>query len=221
MVSFQRPTGAAADLRELEYVSALQQTQKGAVRKDGSIQDVDIQLFLKSRYGNEVSIEDVRCLLLGGFGDGDVINLSELSAMLLIPTLVKAVSPKQESSVVYLEPGLIQNVLDMILCNVTGLSEFPKLTVSLLQDILLVYGEEEMSNDMGLLRDMISAAGNEGDDFDVEAFSRAFTNDVMLYDVESEVTLTSNYHDVMTPTDPKEKTDMSLNDLNQESDDND
>ena len=56
MVSFQRPTGAAADLSELEYVSALQQTQSGAVRKDGSIQDVDIQLFLKSRYGIEVSI---------------------------------------------------------------------------------------------------------------------------------------------------------------------
>jgi len=207
MVSFQRPKGAAADLRELEYVSALQQTQNGAVRKDGSIQDVDIQLFLKSRYGIEVSIEDVRRLLMGGFGDGDVIDLSELTAMLLIPTLVKAVSSKQESSVLYPEPGLIQNVLDMILRDVTGSSNPPKLTVSLLRELLLAYGEEEMSNDMGLLRDMMNVAGNEGDDFDVVAFSRALTSDIMLYNVENEVSLTTNYRDVMESTDPSEKTE--------------
>jgi hypothetical protein len=64
MVSFQRPTGAVADLSELEYVSALQQTHSGAARKDGSIQDVDIQLFLKSRYGIDVSLEDVQRFIL-------------------------------------------------------------------------------------------------------------------------------------------------------------
>ena len=45
------------------------------MRKDGSIQDVDIELFLKSRYGIEVSLEDIQRFILGGFGGGDVIDL--------------------------------------------------------------------------------------------------------------------------------------------------
>jgi len=37
-IGFDRPTGAAADVKELEYVSALHQTDlKGGLRKDGSI----------------------------------------------------------------------------------------------------------------------------------------------------------------------------------------
>lgn len=235
MVSFQRPTGAAADLRELEYVSALQQTQSGAVRKDGSIQDVDMQLFLKSRYGIEVSLDDVKRLLLGGFGDDDVIDLSELAAMLLIPTCIKAAAASQEEKqiseqdsseeekedseqvssegILYPKPDLLQTVLDMILRDVTGSSEPPKLTISLLQDILLAYGEEEMSQDQGLLREMMDAAGEEGDDFDVNAFARALTSDVLLYNVKDEVTLTTNYHDVMNPKDPQDKTSATETDL--------
>lgn len=37
-IGFFRPTGAAADVKELEYVSALHQTDlRGGLRKDGSI----------------------------------------------------------------------------------------------------------------------------------------------------------------------------------------
>jgi hypothetical protein len=35
---FQRPTGASADVSELEFVSALHQTDMAGVRPDGSIQ---------------------------------------------------------------------------------------------------------------------------------------------------------------------------------------
>lgn len=188
-------------MRELEYVSALQQTQDDVVRSDGSVQDVDIQLFLKSRYGMLVSLDDIRRTIIESFGDGDGIDLSELASMLLIPTLIKAndqsKQQQEEDGVLYPAPNLVESVLGMILRDVTGSSEPPKLSISLLRDILLAYGEEEMSQDEGLLRDMMNAAGNEGDDFDAEAFSRALTRDVRLYNVKNEATLTTNYHDVM------------------------
>jgi hypothetical protein len=47
----------------------------------------------------------------------------------------------------------------MILPDVTGSLEPPELTVSLIRDILLAYGEEEMSEDQGLLREMLEIAG--------------------------------------------------------------
>jgi hypothetical protein len=231
MVSFQRPTGAVADLSELEYVSALQQTHSGAARKDGSIQDVDIQLFLKSRYGIDVSLEDVQRFILGGFGDGDVIDLSEMTSMLLIPTLVKAASQARggesaeqdlfEQGILYPDPGLIQTVLGMILRDVTGSLEPPELTISLLQDILLAYGEEEMSQDQGLLREMLEAAVTEGEQLDANAFARALTKDVLLYDVKKEVALNTNYHDVMKAEDLQDKasktdTDLSFADESQD-----
>jgi hypothetical protein len=101
-------------------VSALQQTQSGAVRKDGSIQDVDIQLFLKSRYVIEVLLEDIQRFILGGFGGGDMIDLSEMTSMLLIPTLGSqggfsdnyrgggAERDSSEEGILYPDPGLIQ-----------------------------------------------------------------------------------------------------------------
>mmetsp|Transcript_11005 Transcript_11005/g.16619 ORF Transcript_11005/g.16619 Transcript_11005/m.16619 type:complete len:884 (-) Transcript_11005:209-2860(-) len=50
MSSFIMPTGASADIKELEYIAALQQTQK-VIRTDGTVSGADILLFLKSKYG--------------------------------------------------------------------------------------------------------------------------------------------------------------------------
>eukprot|EP00562_Extubocellulus_spinifer_P015470 CAMPEP_0178572934 /NCGR_PEP_ID=MMETSP0697-20121206/18502_1 /TAXON_ID=265572 /ORGANISM="Extubocellulus spinifer, Strain CCMP396" /LENGTH=1173 /DNA_ID=CAMNT_0020207725 /DNA_START=93 /DNA_END=3616 /DNA_ORIENTATION=- len=61
---FDRPVGAAAaDLAELEYISCLHQTSPD-LRTDGTISAVDISLFLKSRYGIEISEADVREVIL-------------------------------------------------------------------------------------------------------------------------------------------------------------
>jgi hypothetical protein len=96
---------------------------------------------------------------------------------------------------------------------VTGSLEPPELTISLLQDILLAYGEEEMSQDQGLLREMLEAAGTEGEQLDANAFARALTKDVLLYDIKKEVALNTNYHDVMKAEDPQDKASKTDPDL--------
>ena len=135
MPTFQRKTGAQKDLAELCYVSALHQTGND-VRRDGSIRDADIALYLRSRHNVVVSEEDVREFILpglagtiprgnagssnsntcnsesadagaddkeiaetaltsttgttnGGSNDDGAMDLAELTALLLIPPLVK------------------------------------------------------------------------------------------------------------------------------------
>ncbi len=56
---FDRPVGATADTQELDFIAALHQTDVEAkLRKDGSIEDNDISLFLSSRYG-KCSVKEV------------------------------------------------------------------------------------------------------------------------------------------------------------------
>jgi len=62
--SFKRPTGAGADVLELEYVSALLQTNITLLRTDGSIKAEDIALFLTSRYGLKVTPDQVQTHIL-------------------------------------------------------------------------------------------------------------------------------------------------------------
>ena len=95
-MKFSKPVGATADLRELEYISALHQTSK-SLRRDGSIKPTDITKFLMSRYGIRVTNEEVSQTIAKGFGggglseeDGDTLDLTEIVALLLIPELVKA-----------------------------------------------------------------------------------------------------------------------------------
>eukprot|EP00978_Attheya_sp_CCMP212_P014702 scaffold37585_cov61-Attheya_sp.AAC.5 len=54
--SFQRPVGAAADVRELEYVSSLHQSGV-KLRTDGTISAADVRVFLKSRHGIDISAD--------------------------------------------------------------------------------------------------------------------------------------------------------------------
>eukprot|EP00590_Aulacoseira_subarctica_P012192 CAMPEP_0172416184 /NCGR_PEP_ID=MMETSP1064-20121228/2637_1 /TAXON_ID=202472 /ORGANISM="Aulacoseira subarctica , Strain CCAP 1002/5" /LENGTH=415 /DNA_ID=CAMNT_0013153645 /DNA_START=440 /DNA_END=1683 /DNA_ORIENTATION=- len=70
MGAFNRPIGAAADVKELEYVSVLMQSQLPDLRKNCTVSATDISLFLHSRYGLNVphkdSLEIVQAL--GGEG---------------------------------------------------------------------------------------------------------------------------------------------------------
>ena len=95
-MKYTKPVGATADLRELEYISALHQTGK-TLRRDGSIKTDDIAKFLMSRYGIKVTEEEVTETIAKGFGggdlseeDGDTLDLVEMTAMMLVPTLLKA-----------------------------------------------------------------------------------------------------------------------------------
>ncbi|KAL7506893.1 hypothetical protein ACHAXN_004107 [Cyclotella atomus] len=65
---YSKPSGAIADVKELEYISALLQTERLELRKDGSIQAIDISSFLMSRYGIQVTEEEVKGTVLKEFG---------------------------------------------------------------------------------------------------------------------------------------------------------
>ena len=92
-LDFQRPIGAEADLKEIEYVSALHQTGK-VLRRDGSILAKDIARYLLSRHGIRVTKDEVQTKILKVFGGGEeeeeCIDMSELTAILMIPVLLKA-----------------------------------------------------------------------------------------------------------------------------------
>jgi hypothetical protein len=81
-----------------------------------------------SRYGIDISAEEVRRHVIRGFGGGDeekdvCIDLMELVAILLIPTLLKATCPpdKLPKGVIRPRNGMLDYVLSMILHDVRSL----------------------------------------------------------------------------------------------------
>ena len=68
-MKFTKPVGATADLREIEYISALHQTSK-ELRRNGSINSSDITKFLMSRYGISVTETQVTESISKDFGGG-------------------------------------------------------------------------------------------------------------------------------------------------------
>lgn len=93
--------------------------------------------------------------------------------------------------------------------DVTGDSEPKPITVDLLRDIFLFYGENDVAADDDLLQQMVRVASKGAeiaDDrdaseeggilLDEHAFAYCLTSDIQLYDVESEEKLTTTYYDV-------------------------
>jgi hypothetical protein len=209
MVHFDRPVGAQADAKELEYISALHQTGL-TLREDGSIKDEDIKAYLRSRFGIEVTVEEVRWNILQGFGgsdgDGEVIDLMELTAIILIPLLLKAAMLQQGQGLppdVIPPPDLLlETVLQIILHDVTGRRDgYQELSPTFVKKMLTVYGETSMAQDDGLIHEMIQAAngtsGTEGV-FDVQSFAEALTRDVRLYDIANETCPSTSMQDVFS-----------------------
>lgn len=62
--AFLRPVGAAVDVKELEYVSAIHQTGK-EIDEDGFITAQDVQVFLRSRFGAVITKEDAIDIVRG------------------------------------------------------------------------------------------------------------------------------------------------------------
>jgi len=208
MVQFDRPIGANADVKELEYISALHQTGT-QLRQDGSIQAEDIKAYLRSRFGIEVTVEEVRWTILQGMGgsdgEGEVIDLMELTAMLLIPTLLKAAAVTQGTKLVEgsIAPPeyLLHKVLQIILHDVTGdRNSDQALSPELIKRMLLTYGETRMANNKALVSEMFQAAkessGGMGSDFNVLTFAKALTADIDLYDINSEVRVSTSMEDI-------------------------
>ena len=208
MVVFERPVGAQADIKELEYISALHQSSS-PLRPDGSIRAKDIKVYLRSRFGIEVSLEEVRKTILQGFGgsndEGEVIDLMELTAMIIIPLLVKAAAVTKGK---FLPPNVLptpDNVLEtgvsIILHDVTGSEDKSQLlTPEFLKQMLTIYGETGMAQDDTLIQEMIQvASGGSGDvpkEFNAVTFAEGLTKDVELYDIANEVRKSTSVQDV-------------------------
>jgi len=162
-LEFDRPIGAKADVSEILYVSTLHQTSE-ILREDGSINADDISLFLVSRYGLSITPEAVKDTILKAYG-GEKIDLVELVSILFIPQFCKFASPPElTEDLENLCPHVIKGVLKMVLHDVTGDDEPKELTVELIREIFLRYGETEVAENESLLNDMLLAAtgGDQG-----------------------------------------------------------
>jgi hypothetical protein len=238
MVVFDRPVGAQADAKELEYVSALHQTAP-QVRTDGSISDQDISLFLRSRFGLDISCQQVRETILQGMGgsseDGEVVDLMEMTTILFIPYLVKAAmvhrgEPLPEGTQ---RPSshVLKHVCQMIIHDVwldedddeeeeeediADIAEPhsddlpPKLTVAFIQRILRAYGEDDLAADEALMRSMVHQV-KDHNHFTTDALAQALTGDVGLYNPANEVRFANAYQDIMEQEAPVKTVEVQEN----------
>ena len=139
-----------------------------------------------SRYGIQVTEEEVRTLILNGLAGGDsddeCIDITEIVAILIIPYLRK-VSMMSEDSLPSDEPtgkhvsrfeqdaymkkklrhnafeaNIIRDVLNIIMSDVTGSAEPQPLTKDLLRKIFQEYEEADLIKDEELIQDMIDLA---------------------------------------------------------------
>ena len=237
VLSFDRPTGAPADVAELEYVSALHQTALPHARANGSIDANDVRYYLRSRFGVEVTVETVRNQILHGLGGsnkpGEVIDLMELTAILLIPYLCKAATIERgeplPEGMVKPERHVMKHVSEMIVHDVFldekfhSTDEAPLLTPDLLRRVLTSYGEADLAADDKLIESMMEQVGGH-DRFDAAALLTGCSADVRLYDISAEVRYATTYETVMGETSggPKKSSDDSNDtvELDQEAESN-
>ncbi|KAI2501081.1 hypothetical protein MHU86_13372 [Fragilaria crotonensis] len=199
MITFEKPVGAHADCKELEYISALHQSGP-TLRQDASITAQDVVNFLLSRHGIKVDLTYVENNIMPGLaGDIDespdaVFDLVELASILLIPHLRKTGAGDDSEF-------LFDRVLKMITLDVTGSSEPVRLDRTLMLNIMKTYGEEDVTS--AVVDEMLKAAGVQKDGspmFDYKKLVNATTADIQQYDPEWETRETTYYDDVLDRT---------------------
>jgi hypothetical protein len=161
-----------------------------------------------SRHGIKVTEQEVSETIMLGLGGSDYgdepIDMVELVAILMIPTLLKSSRENDEAGLpeklVKPPPGLINRVLTMILEDVTGDSTPKKLDEDLLRRIFEAYGEYDLAEDVELHKKMLSdlQTSEKGEVMlDLSTFVSALTRDVQLYDILSELRCTTHVSDVL------------------------
>jgi hypothetical protein len=159
-----------------------------------------------------------------GFAGGDegtldateVIDMMELTAIILIPLLLKTSIVEGEGKTlpkgVLPPPGnLLKDVIDMIVHDSgayafhTNKDGVTHVTADLIKNILLIYGEVDMANDDDLIREMVDACKNEPDEeglsaFTPKSFGLALTRDVTLFDLTNETRASTIIEDVFGRT---------------------
>jgi hypothetical protein len=78
-MSFKRKVGAAADIKELEYVIALHQTCMPDTRENATVSSIDVMCLLKSRYTLDISHREA-IDVVAALGGGDNIVLENNQA---------------------------------------------------------------------------------------------------------------------------------------------
>ena len=206
--------GSQLDVKELEYVSALHQTNTPSLRRDGSIQGEDIKAYLQSRFGIDVTVETVRSIIMQGLGGSDdvneVIDLMELKAIILIPLLLKAraalkhVPENLPSKILFPPRQMLETASLIILRDVFGDEEFNQqvLNADFIKQMLTRYGETRMAEDGDLINEMIQQARANGEEdgnplfFNVGTFAEALTKDVTLYNINNEANASTLTQDI-------------------------
>jgi hypothetical protein len=205
---FDQPVGAAADMRELEYISALLQTGKD-LRSDGSLTVEDVARYLLSRHGIRVTPEYINQTIFQVFGIDDekeceLLDLVELTAMLVIPMLLimlheidqaegdssTTINTRKNKQKLLEDPdAILKSALSMMFhdSNIprSTTEEAPRLSKELIQEILKSYGMHYLANDECFIDDMILAAqgqtAGENLKLDQGAFLQALTSDVKMF----------------------------------------
>ena len=103
--------------------------------------------------------------------------------------------------------SMISDVLSIILSDATGSTAPQPLTKDLLRKIFDRYEESDLVKDDKLIDEMIQiATGGDPDGLlDPDAFARALTNDVGLYDVNAESRVSTHFQDVFGALGEKNK----------------
>ena len=203
MVAFDRPVGARPGTNEIKYICALHQSGEN-IRSDGSINSEDIQVYLLSRFGIKVTLDEVQTIIMDGMGgssnDDEVLDLMEVTAIILIPLLLKAAyvegsydDVENSSNNRTLPPGVLPPPSDLLAdCaniiihdvikknsssnefgNTTASSEI-MITTEFVKNILLLYGEDELATNQTLLEEMVQACSINDVIVDDDASTKIF-----------------------------------------------
>ncbi len=127
------------------------------------------------------------------------LDLISIVSALFVPAFKKLATPIEErEGLETICPHLLNKVVEMILHDVTGDTEPKTLTLSLVRDIFVMYGEKDAVSDDEVLQKLLLVAteGKENVEFNAETMLRILTHDLQEFDVRKEVEATTNMMDV-------------------------
>eukprot|EP00594_Rhizosolenia_setigera_P004606 CAMPEP_0178953056 /NCGR_PEP_ID=MMETSP0789-20121207/8201_1 /TAXON_ID=3005 /ORGANISM="Rhizosolenia setigera, Strain CCMP 1694" /LENGTH=1011 /DNA_ID=CAMNT_0020634261 /DNA_START=593 /DNA_END=3628 /DNA_ORIENTATION=- len=91
-LTFEKPVGAAVDVKELQYIASLLQTSQDSkdTFRDASVDAADITHYLMSRFGIEADEDYIRNRIMFDLAGADgTFDIPEMVSVLLIPFLKK------------------------------------------------------------------------------------------------------------------------------------
>ena len=173
------------DVKELEFVSALMQTDD-PIRVDGTLHPRDIALYLNSRFGLDITVETVDKLIFKDLSGPTIrtdeepsLDLCQLVAILAIPPLLEAAK------------GGNRDILDWFKNTFDEVLQGRKLTRKTLREVFESYDEFGVADDV--LDSMIQAAGGPNG-----SLEQGLVGDLDRFDLNWKNQYTTNLEDVLS-----------------------